>query len=76
MPPKKNTRKKEKSTVGRCIDCAFGYVMSDGVKGNPLVTECAIDKERYPQQWLCTVRRFEPRIGETIIHPMKYLHKR
>lgn len=62
--------------VGRCVDCAHGYVMSDGVKGNPLITECPISKTRYPQSWLCTINCFILRTTELVIHPMIYLNRK
>lgn len=34
---------------GSCVDCERGYVMSDGVKGNPLIIECPVNHTRYPQ---------------------------
>ncbi len=37
-----NTEDKQ-PRVGKCIDCAKGYVMSDGVKENPLIIECTVN---------------------------------
>lgn len=37
------------SKVGPCLECERGYVMSDGVKYNPLIIECSVSKTRYPQ---------------------------
>lgn len=64
------------SKFGHCIDCERGYVMSDGVKGNPLIVECPINKNRYPQSWPCTINSFIHRVGEMIIHPMIYLNRK
>lgn len=62
--------------TGLCIECNHGYVMSDGVKGNPLIIECSINKIRYPQSWICTINSFIARIGELIIHPMIFLNRK
>lgn len=62
--------------TGRCIDCKHGYVMSDGVKSNPLIIECLINKERYPQSWRCTINGFTCRHTELVIHPMIYLNRK
>lgn len=71
-------KKVEKPTpkIGLCVECCHGYVMSDGVKGNPLITECLINKIRYPQSWICTISYFSPRTTELVIHPMKYLKRK
>ena len=62
--------------IGRCVDCARGYVMSDGIKGNPLITECSINKSRYPQSWICTINCFIQRTVELVIYPMIYLNRK
>ena len=59
--------------TGLCVDCAHGYVMSDGTPYNPLVTECAISKIRYSQSTMCCIGRFEARKGELEVHEMVYL---
>jgi hypothetical protein len=71
-------RKVEKDSphIGLCVECERGYVMSDGVKGNPLIIECPINKIRYPQSWPCTINSFIRRVGEMIIHPMIYLNRK
>ena len=61
---------------GPCVDCERGYVMSDGVKGNPLIIECPINHTRYPQSWPCNINAFIRRVGELVIHPMIYLNRK
>ena len=61
---------------GRCLDCAKGYVMSDGVKGNPLITECTVTHARYSQSWISGNGCFSERKGPLEIHPMIYLNQK
>lgn len=67
---------KEVPHIGLCVECERCYVMSDGVKDNPLIIECPINKIRYPQSWPCTNNSFIRRVGEMIIHPMIYLNRK
>ncbi len=73
-----NQTKEDKNTskTGPCLECERGYVMSDGVKGNPLIIECSINKARYSQSWICRFNAFQRRSGELIIHPMIYLNRK
>ena len=73
-----NQTKEDKNTpkIGPCLECERGYVMSDGVKGNPLIIECSINKTRYSQSWICRINAFIHRVGEPIIHPMIYLNRK
>ena len=73
---KVNKAADEEPKTGRCIDCAHGYVMSDGVKGNPLIIECGINKVRNPQSWCCTTNSFQKRTGEMEVHPMIFLNRK
>lgn len=61
--------------VGPCLKCINGYIMSDGIKGNPLIIKCGINDARYPQSWICTINAFILRTEEYIIHPMIYLNR-
>lgn len=61
--------------VGLCIQCIHGYVMSDGIKGNPLIIECDIDHSRYPQSWLCRISSFVRNLKPMEIHEMIYLNR-
>ena len=61
---------------GKCIDCAKGYVMDDGVKGNPLIIECTVTHIRYPQGWISGDGCFSPRDGQLEIHPMTFVRQR
>jgi hypothetical protein len=67
---------KNEPKSGSCVDCERGYVMSDGVKGNPLIIECPVNKTRYPQSWICNINAFVRRVGKPIIHPMIYLNRK
>lgn len=70
--------KEDKNTpkIGPCLECERGYVMSDGVKGNPLIIECSINNTRYSQSWTCRINAFLRRAGELTIHPMIYLNRK
>lgn len=61
---------------GRCFDCVKGYVMSDGVKGNPLITECTVTHVRVSQSWICPEGCFVHRPGPLEIHPMIFLNRK
>jgi len=63
-------------TVELCINCEHGYVMSDGIERNPLITECMIDKSRRSQSGRCSNKSFVERKGERVVHPMIYLTKK
>lgn len=67
---------KKISKVGPCLECERGYVMSDGVKYNPLIIECSVSKTRYPQSWVCRINAFLRRVGKLVIHPMIYLNRK
>ena len=67
-----NTEDKQ-PRVGKCIDCAKGYVMSDGVKENPLIIECTVTHIRCSQGWICGDGCFSQRKGELEINPMIYI---
>lgn len=73
---KKAKEDKNAPKTGLCLECEHGYIMSDGVKGNPLIVECSIDKSRYPQSWSCTINNFIRRVGELVIHSMIYLNRK
>ena len=73
-----NQTKEDKNTpkIGPCLECERGYVMSDVVKGNPLIIECPVNHTRYPQSWSCNINAFVRRVGELVIHPMIYLNRK
>ena len=62
--------------VELCINCEHGYVMSDGIKQNPLIIECIVDKTRCSQSGRCSNKSFVERKGELVVHPMIYLTNR
>ena len=61
---------------GKCIDGDKGYVMDDGVSGNPLITECTVTHIRYSQGWISGDGCFSKRQGPMEIHPMIYISQK
>lgn len=67
--------RKEKQETGKCVDCAHAYVMRDNMPCNPLISECGINGERYPESWMCCINGFSRRNVDLVIHPMIYLNR-
>ena len=72
---KHNMAKKKTIELHTCFECRFAYLMQS-TPVNPIVSECAITKEREVASTLLKCEHFKPRVSGAVINPMKYLKQK